>query len=142
MLRLEAERDSLRSLVSHKHHSTETWQMVHRLLTLIEELSDLDTPLKSTSWDGAGHSSDEPILPGTYLSDKDKDRRLYHSGSYAADLSKWLHRQIRWVIASTENRLKGKEPDPRPRPPRATPFTATAEGGIIYSPPTERMTGT
>lgn len=112
---LHAEIGILRQLLYHRRLQDETWHMIHRLITLVNELDELATPQRGATWEGPGHGVDPPIFPGVQVT----ERGIVHAGTYAADLSKWFHRQVRWTIATTENRLKGKkEDDPRPRPPR------------------------
>lgn len=104
----------LRQLVSHRNHTTETWQLVDRLMTILLELDDQSTPQRSTTWDNTGHTTEQPILPGVTIT----DRGIVHAGTYADVLAKWLHREVQWAITSAGKRLKGEEVDPKPRPPR------------------------
>ena len=110
--------DRLRQLVVHRRQADETWHLVDRLLTLINELEDMDTPIRAATYDGdGGHSVERPILPGVQIT----ERGIVHAGSYAGDLLKWFYRQVRWTIATTERRLEHKEPDPRPAVPKPPP---------------------
>lgn len=111
----QAQIDRLRRLVSQKNHSTETWQMIDRLMAVIIELEDLSSPIRAATYDGTGHAAEHPILPGVRITEAG---RIVHAGSYAAEMSKWLHRQIRWTVASAERRIIGAEPDPKPKMPR------------------------
>jgi len=107
--------DQLRKLVSHKNHSTETWHMVDRLLTIIDELEQLSTPIRAATYDGgAGHTAERPILPGVTITETG---RIVHGGTYAEGIAKWLRSTVKWAADSAERRLIGKEPDPKPRPP-------------------------
>lgn len=118
---LHAEIGTLRQLLYHRKLQDETWHMIHRLIILVNELDDLATPQRGAVWEGPGHGVDPPIFPGVAVT----ERGIVHAGTYAADLSRWFHRQVRWTIATTENRLKGKEAAPRPRPPRRVEIGST-----------------
>ena len=105
----------LRQLVSHKHHTDTTWWLIDYLLTTINELEDLSTPLRSTPWDGTGHGAERPILPGVHLTTAGQ---IVHAGTHAERLNNWLYLTVKWAISSARNRLENKEMDPKPKPPR------------------------
>lgn len=131
----QAEIARLRQLVVHRRQADETWRLIDRIITTINELEDWDTSIKAATYDGgAGHSAERPLLPGVWLATDGADidhpdgdgvsnkgnRNLNHSGTYAGEMLKWFYRTVRWTIASTERKLAHKEPDPRPSIPKTS----------------------
>jgi len=118
----------LRQLVVRRRYTDETWQMIDRILKVVNELEDLATPQRGISYDEKPSPAVErPVLPGVHITN---DGRIVHAGTYADDLYKWFHRTVRWTVATTERRLTGKEPDPRPRPPKRETIKSVAEREI------------
>lgn len=120
---------TLRQLLYHRKMKDETWHLLHRILCLVNELDDLATPQRAATWEGTGHPAEPPILPGVQVT----ERGIVHAGTYAADLNTWFHRQVRWTIATTENRMRGKETDPKPRVP------SRPTEGAVSEPPSSNV---
>ena len=104
----------LRELIVRRRHSDQTWKLIHRILSTIEELEDLNTPIRAGTWDDGGHSANPPVLPGVEVTEKG----LRHAGTYAGYILRWFNRELDYAVNVANQRIANKEEDPKPMAPR------------------------